>query len=84
MKKKKLLVIAAVIAVVAAYFVWDQMLRTAPAMKRLTAEYRVNAVDLQAEEIIELVRNSFKASFLEKEDKRRHLDTIADLVKTYP
>jgi len=49
MNKKRLLIIAIVIAAVAGYFVWDKMLRTAPSMKRLTAEYRVNAVDLQSE-----------------------------------
>lgn len=45
MNKKRLLLIAVVIAAVAGYFVWDKMLRTAPSMKRLDAEYRVNAVD---------------------------------------
>ena len=49
MNKKRLLLIAVVIAAVAGYFVWDKMLRTAPSMKRLDAEYRVNAVDLHAE-----------------------------------
>ena len=49
MKKKRLLIIAAIVAAIAAYFVWDQMLRTAPSMKRLDAEYRVNAVELHTE-----------------------------------
>ena len=49
MNKKKLLLIAVVIAAVAGYFVWDNFLRTGPPMKDLTAEFRVNAIDMQAE-----------------------------------
>ena len=36
----------------------------------------VDAVDLQADEILTLVRNSFEASFLDKESKRAHLETV--------
>lgn len=49
MKKKRLLLAAVIIAAIAGYFVWDNMLRTAPSMKRLEAAYRVNALDLQAQ-----------------------------------
>ena len=49
MNKKKLLLIAVVIAAVAGYFVWDNFLKTAPPMRKLTAEYRVNAIDMQTE-----------------------------------
>ncbi len=36
----------------------------------------VDAVDLSAEEIIKLVRNSFKSSFLDKDAQQKHLDAI--------
>lgn len=36
----------------------------------------VDAVDLQAEEIVTLVRNGFEASFLSQADKKRHLDRL--------
>jgi adenosine deaminase len=36
----------------------------------------VDAVDLQADEIITLVRNGFEASFLSKDEKRRHLQRL--------
>jgi len=36
----------------------------------------VDAVDLSREEIIELVRNSFSASFLENADIERHLESV--------
>ena len=36
----------------------------------------VDAVDLQADEILTLVRNSFEASFLDKESKRAHLEAV--------
>jgi adenosine deaminase len=36
----------------------------------------VDAVDLSAEEIIRLVRNSFKSSFLDKETQQKHLDAV--------
>lgn len=49
MNKKKLLLIAVVIGAVAAYFVWDNFLKTAPSMSSLTAEYRVNALGFYAE-----------------------------------
>lgn len=49
MNKKKFLLIAVVVALVAGYFVWDNFLKTAPSMKRLTAEYRVNAIDFYTE-----------------------------------
>ncbi len=37
----------------------------------------VDAVDLSAEEIVKLVRNSFKSSFLDKDSINRHLDAVA-------
>ncbi len=37
----------------------------------------VDAVDLSAEEIVKLVSNSFKSSFLDKESINRHLDAVA-------
>ena len=37
----------------------------------------VDAVDLSAEDIVKLIRNSFKASFLDKETINRHLDAVA-------
>ena len=40
----------------------------------------VDAVDLSAEEIITLVRNSFKSSFLDKETQQRHLDAVQAIV----
>ena len=40
----------------------------------------VNAVDLSADEIIKLVKNSFKASFLDKDSKQQHLETVRELV----
>ena len=36
----------------------------------------VDAVDLSAEEIIKLVQNSFKSSFLDKDAQQKHLDAI--------
>jgi adenosine deaminase len=36
----------------------------------------VDAVDLSAEEIIKLVRNSFKSSFLDKDSQQKHLDAV--------
>jgi adenosine deaminase len=36
----------------------------------------VDAVDLSADEITTLVINSFKASFLDKESKQRHLAAV--------
>ena len=49
MNKKKLLLIVVVIGAVAAYFVYDNFLKTAPSMSSLTAEYRVNALAFYAE-----------------------------------
>lgn len=49
MNKKRLLLIAVVVAGIAGYFVWANFLKTAPSMSRLDAEYRVNAVDFYAE-----------------------------------
>lgn len=40
----------------------------------------VDAVDLQADEIVTLVRNSFEASFLPNEAKRRHLQRLDQAV----
>ncbi|MDX1556435.1 MAG: adenosine deaminase, partial [Xanthomonadales bacterium] len=40
----------------------------------------VDAVDLQAEEIMTLVRNSFEAAFLPDDDKRRHLQRVEQSV----
>jgi len=40
----------------------------------------VDAVDLSAEEIIRLVRNSFKSSFLDKETQQKHLDAVQAIV----
>ena len=36
----------------------------------------VDAVDLSADEIIKLVKNSFKASFLDKDSKLQHLEAV--------
>lgn len=44
MKKKKLLIAAAIIGAIAAYFVWANFLKTAPSMRKLDAEYQVEAV----------------------------------------
>jgi adenosine deaminase len=41
----------------------------------------VDAVDLSEDEIFKLVTNSFKASFLDKESKRRHLESVQALAK---
>lgn len=49
MNKKRLVLIGLVLAAIAAYVVWSQFLKTAPSMKRLEAEYRVNAVDFYTE-----------------------------------
>ena len=49
MNKKKLLLVVAIVGAVAAYFMWDNFLRTAPSMSSLTAEYRVNALDFYTE-----------------------------------
>lgn len=49
MNKKRLLLIAVVIAGIVGYFVWANFLKTAPSMSRLDADYRVNAVDFYAE-----------------------------------
>lgn len=49
MNKKRLLLIAVVIAGIAGYFVWANFLKTAPSMSRLDADYRVNAVSFYAE-----------------------------------
>ena len=40
----------------------------------------VDAVDLSREEIIELVRNSFTASFLEGADSERHLESVQAVI----
>ncbi len=40
-------------------------------------EALVDAVDLSADEIIKLVKNSFKASFLDKDLKQKHLDSVS-------
>jgi len=44
MKKKRLLIAVAIIGAIAAYFVWANFLKTAPSMKRLDAEYQVEAI----------------------------------------
>lgn len=49
MKKKHFLIIALLIGIVAAYFVWDNFLKTAPSMKRLDAEFKVNAIEFYTE-----------------------------------
>ncbi|MCH8058417.1 MAG: adenosine deaminase, partial [Proteobacteria bacterium] len=36
----------------------------------------VDAVDLSADEIVKLVKNSFKASFLDTDTKQQHLETV--------
>ena len=40
----------------------------------------IDAVDLSSEEIIRLVRNSFKSSFLDKETQQKHLDAVQAIV----
>jgi len=42
----------------------------------------VDAVDLSAEDIVMLVRNSFKASFLDHDAVRRHLDSVEAVAAT--
>lgn len=49
MKKKRILLIVFIVGLVGAYFVYDNFLKTAPAMKRLDAEYQVNAVAFYSE-----------------------------------
>lgn len=49
MNKKRLLLIAVVVAAIGGYFVWANFLKTAPSMSRLDADYRVNAVSFYAE-----------------------------------
>lgn len=49
MKKKRILLIVFLVGLVAAYFVYDNFLKTAPSMKRLDAEYKVSAESLYAE-----------------------------------
>ena len=49
MKKKRILLIVFLVGLVAAYFVYDNFLKTAPSMKRLDAEYQVNAVPFYSE-----------------------------------
>ena len=49
MKKKYFLIIAGLVGLIVAYFVWDNFLRTAPSMKKLDADYRVNAMEFYAE-----------------------------------
>lgn len=49
MKKKKLLIALAIIGVIAAYFVWANFLKTAPSMKRLDADYQVEAISFYNE-----------------------------------
>ncbi|MBO3697131.1 hypothetical protein [Roseivirga sp. E12] len=44
MKKKKLLIAAAIIGAIAAYFVWANFLKTAPSMRKLDVDYQVEAV----------------------------------------
>ncbi len=44
MKKKKLLIAIAIIGAIAAYFVWVNFLKTGPSMRKLDAEYQVEAV----------------------------------------
>jgi adenosine deaminase len=40
----------------------------------------VDAVDLSADEIIRLVRNSFKSSFLDKDVQQKHLDAVQAVI----
>lgn len=49
MKKKSLLLAAFVVAAIIAFVVWNQFLRTAPSMKRLSPEFEVNAVSFYEE-----------------------------------
>lgn len=49
MKKKNLLIAAVIIGAIAAYFVWANFLKTAPSMRKLDAEYQVEAVVLYNE-----------------------------------
>ncbi|OEK00956.1 hypothetical protein BFP97_05280 [Roseivirga sp. 4D4] len=44
MKKKRLLIAVAIIGAIAAYFVWANFLKTAPSMRKLDAEYEVQAI----------------------------------------
>ena len=43
----------------------------------------IDAVDLSAPEIVKLVRNSFKHSFLDEEARARHLDAVAEAVQAF-
>lgn len=49
MKRKRILLIAILVAAVGAYLVWNNFLRTAPSMSRLDVDYRVEAVAFYAE-----------------------------------
>jgi len=46
MKKKQLLLAVGIVGLIAAYFVWNNFLKTAPPMKRLDADYQVEATQL--------------------------------------
>ncbi len=64
MKKKNFLIIALIVGLIAAYFVWDNFLRTAPSMKRLDAEFKVNAIAFYTE--FEQDENGANAKYLNK------------------
>lgn len=49
MKKKNLLIAAAIIGAIAAYFIWANFLKTAPSMRKLDTAFQVEAVALYKE-----------------------------------
>lgn len=67
MKRKALLTIAIIAALIAAYVVYSNFLKTAPAMKDLVAEFKLSAVELYAQfEADEIAANAkFQNKILE-------------------
>ncbi|MFY0594579.1 OB-fold protein [Roseivirga sp.] len=68
MKKKSILIIVIIVGLIAAYLVYDNFLRTAPAMKRLDADHQVNAVQLY---------NEFDAN--EEASNQKYLNKIVEV-----
>ncbi|OEK04510.1 OB-fold protein [Roseivirga misakiensis] len=68
MKKKSILIIVGIVGLVAAYFVWNNFLRTAPSMKRLTADVAVTA---------ERLYNDFDAD--EQTSNNKYLNKIVEV-----
>ncbi len=69
MKRKTFVLIAAVLAIAVGLYVWQNFLKTAPAMRKLEAEYRVNS-------------NEFYAEFEENEDaaNEKYVNRIVEII----